>query len=182
MSTPGLRSSANYLLSSRMLLLLSGIALAIYIFLKKVSTFNLSDTTGTLNLLKVYGLNDTLSSFAVSQFLHETNGFTSDLYKFDNNVCGMTFAGQSLAKQSTRYFIDSSGEKVFYANYNNTNESIHDFVTWYTKHRNKIFSLPLIISSLADYVKFLKNQNYFEADETEYLKGCQYFYNLLFNG
>jgi len=147
-----------------------------------MTTFNLEAATNTLSVLKMYGLNDTLASFALSQFLHETNGFTSDLYKFDNNVCGMTFSGQSLAKQSTRYFIDSSGEKVFYANYNNTDDSIHDFVIWYTKHRNKIFSLPLVISSLADYVKFLKNQNYFTAPETEYLAGCQYFYNKLFNG
>ena len=125
----------------------------------------------TFDLLIAAGLNETLSKFAAAQSAHETSGFNSAILKSNNNLFGMKYAGQILA----------AGEKNGYANYNNHNDSVKDFVKWYTKHRNAIFSLPLIIYTLKDYVNFLKRNNYFEADENDYYNGCNYFYNLMFN-
>jgi hypothetical protein len=166
----GSRTSDNFLRSFPILATLCGIVLVIYLYLKKVITYNLESATPILDLLKKFGLNDNLSAWALSQFAHETKGFTSDLYYSNNNVCGMKFASQAL----------SIGEKNGYANYTTIDNSVQDFVNWYSICRNNIFSLPLYISNLSDYVSFLKNNDYFEADEAEYLKGCQFFYDKMF--
>jgi len=132
--------------------------------------FNLSAASSIATYLKKYGLNDNLSKWATSQSGHETGGFTSAIYKSNNNAFGMKYAGQ----------ITAQGEKNGYAYYTTVENSVIDFVAWYNRHRSNIFSLPLIIFDLKDYVRFLKNQNYFEAPESEYLTGCEHFYNLLF--
>jgi uncharacterized FlgJ-related protein len=129
-----------------------------------------SDAPIILNLLLSSGLNETLSRFAVAQAAHETGGFTSAIYRSNNNAFGMKFAGQ----------VNSIGEKNGYANYSKVNNSVADFVQWYTRHRISIFSLPLIITSLTSYVRFLKNNQYFEANEAAYLKGVTYYYNEIF--
>jgi flagellum-specific peptidoglycan hydrolase FlgJ len=122
------------------------------------------------NLLLAAGLSKILSGFAVAQACHETAGFTSNIFISNNNCFGMKYAGQ----------INAQGEKNGYANYQSINNSVKDFVAWYTKHRNSIFSLPLYISSISSYVRFLKNNSYFTAPESEYLKGVTYFYNQIF--
>lgn len=122
------------------------------------------------SLIKAYGFNDNLAMFVTSQAAHETAGFTSQIYISNHNAFGMKFASQAL----------SIGEKNGYANYKTIQDSVADFVRWYIKARNNILSLPLYINSLKSYVSFLKNRNYFEAKESEYLSGCEYFYNQLF--
>ena len=124
----------------------------------------------TLTLLRSNGFNDNLAKWATAQAAHETNGFNSAILKSNNNLFGMKYAKQ----------ITAQGEKNGYANYLSLENSIFDFVQWYNKHRNNFLSLPLIISNISDYVKFLKNNKYFEALESEYLKGTEFFYNQLF--
>lgn len=162
--------------SSGLLILgiLSGIVLAIYLYLKKKITSVETVNTGLqiYVLVKSAGLSDLLAMFAAAQSAHETNGYTSKIFKSNNNAFGMKFAGQSTA----------IGTKNGYANYLNLEESVADFCVWWMKHRNKLLSLPLFVNDLEGYVRFLKNQDYFEADESEYLKGCKYFYNILFGG
>jgi hypothetical protein len=123
-----------------------------------------------LNLLIASGLNETLSRFATAQSAFETGGYTSAIFKSNNNAFGMKFAGQ----------VNAMGEKNGYANYSGVNNSVADFVQWYTRHRLSIFSLPLFITNLTSYVRFLKNNQYFEADEAAYLKGVTYYYNQIF--
>ena len=82
----------------------------------------------------------------------------------------MKYAGQ----------VNALNNKNGYANYKGVNNSVADFVSWYTRKRTNIMSFPLYINSTADFVKFLKLNNYFEADEQEYLKGVDYFYAKLF--
>lgn len=173
----GLHIAGRSLLKPAILVPLFVILLLIFTSLKKMNT---SNGLKIFDIIRSFGFNEVLTTFVLSQAAHETAGFTSSLYRNDNNAFGMTFAGQSLAKQSTRSFIDSSGKKVFYANYGTINESVADFASWYSRHRNKILSLPITINSLKDYVRFLKNNNYFEAPESEYLAGSQRYYNLYF--
>jgi hypothetical protein len=126
-------------------------------------------------LIKSYGFTNPIAKFVASQACHETAikgvPFMSPIFKSNNNAFGMKFAGQSTAL----------GVKNGYANYLTIDDSVKDFSVWWVKHRQgSIIANPLFILSLDSYVSFLKNQKYFEAEESEYLKGCQYFYNLLF--
>jgi len=164
----GLHTRGRSLQSWPILVTLSGIVFLIYIFRKK--QILVTDAPVILNLLLSSGLNETLSRFAVAQAAHETDGFTSAIYKSNKNAFGMKFAGQ----------VNAMGVKNGYANYSAIQYSVADFVAWYTRHRISIFSLPLFITNLASYVRFLKNNQYFEADEAAYLKGVTYFYNQIF--
>ena len=134
-----------------------------------------------LQALKTFGLSDNLAAFATAQAAHETNDFTSVLFKDDNNAFGMTFVGQAGATRSNNSFVGTDGNIYFYAHYETIEMSCYDFTRWYTKARNNILSFPLYISTLVDYVSFLKNRNYFEADEQEYYKRTAYFYNKYFS-
>lgn len=168
MSLLGSNTQGRSLPGLVMLAMLSGIVLMIYTYLKKM---NSAETAIQVeSLLKYYGFNDTLAKFATCQAAHETNGFTSRILQSNNNLFGMKYAGQSIAK----------GEKNGYAYYDSISGSVADFQRWYIKHRNSVLSFPLIITSLKSYVKFLKNEKYFEANEADYLRGCEYFYTLLY--
>ena len=164
----GLHIRARSLRGVVILLPLSVILLLIYIYLRKKNTLNNSGEI--YSLLIRSGLNETLARFATAQAAHETNNFTSKIFKSNNNAFGMKYAGQ----------VNAQSVKNGYANYVSLNYSVADFVSWYSRHRTNILSLPLFINSLESYVRFLKNNNYFEAPESEYLKGCDHFYNLLF--
>ncbi len=168
----GLHTPARSLRSVLILAPLFVILFLIFIFLKKKI---ISDSSENIYLLlKSNGFNDVLSKFATAQAAHETAvmgiPFMSSVYKNNNNAFGMKYAGQ----------IYAQGEKNGYANYINVNNSVKDFVNWYSRHRGSIFSLPLYIGSVESFVRFLKNNNYFEAPESEYLSGVNYFYKQLF--
>lgn len=122
-------------------------------------------------LIKYYGFTETLARFITAQAAHETGNFTSAIFKSNNNAFGMKYAGQSTA----------DGEKKGYAYYKSVEDSVIDFARWWTKHRSGQVTLPLFIFSLENYVQFLKNQGYYEAPLSEYLKGCKYFYTLFYN-
>jgi hypothetical protein len=138
--------------------------------------------TGLLiyTVAKLNGFSDLLASFATSQAAHETAAFTSPVFKSDNNAFGMTYAGQSSATKSKKYFKGTDGKIYYYAHYLQVDDSVLDFTQWWFRHRWNPLSMPIYINSLEGYVRFLKNQKYFEAPEEQYLKGCQYFYKMLF--
>lgn len=178
MSLTGSNISARYLPNFLKLGMLFAILLTVFLYLKKkiISSNpkepeNMSKASEVYSAIQLTSLNDTLSKFMLAQAGHETAGFTSSVFKSNNNCFGMKFAGQ----------VNSIGDKNGYANYTDIFRSVADLVAWYTRKRSSILSLPLYINTLESYVKFLKNNSYFEASEAEYLKGCQYFYNLYFN-
>lgn len=150
---------------SQKLAVLAALSAIVLILLKNlfVKTSSINSANTVFLMLKAAGMNDTLAAFATAQSAHETAGFTSRVLNDYNNLFGMKTADLS-----------------DYQHYNGWQDSCNAFVKWYTSHRNKIFSLPLVINDLKGYVHFLKNQNYFEADETEYLNGCTYFFNQIF--
>jgi hypothetical protein len=82
----------------------------------------------------------------------------------------MTYVGQVLA----------IGEARGYAQYNSLSDSMEDLFKWYAKRRTLLSLLINPISNLDQYVSFLKNNDYFEADEAVYLKGCKHFFNKIF--
>jgi hypothetical protein len=164
----GSNTWARSLLNVLKWVMLFGIPLIILLFLRKKTIMNKGSEV--LQALQLTGLNETLCKFALAQSGHETAGFSSAIYRNNNNCFGMKYAGQ----------VNASGEKNGYAYYATIYSSVADFVAWYTRHRASIFSLPLYINSLDSYVRFLKNNDYFEAAENEYLDGCTYFYNQYF--
>jgi hypothetical protein len=171
MSTPGLSSSDKPYKLVVILLLLSATGLLIYQFLKN-RIFTLipnqvnKDTAQTVySLFQAYGFNVQQAQWFTAQAAHETAGFTSDVFKKYKNCFGFKLP-------------DASDYKT----YNDISDSCDDVRKWYNKRRNNIFSLPLIITSLKDYVHFLKDGHYFEASETEYYNGCLFYYNNLFSG
>jgi len=174
MSMRGLRISGSFSRQFPILVALSGIAFLAYKYLNEVTTSKTSTNYSqtVFNILQASGLADIICRFATSQAAFESNGFNSAIFRSNNNAFGMKYAGQ----------VNAIGEKNGYANYLTVNESVADFVAWYTRHRSNILSLPLWINSLDSYVSFLKNQNYFESDEAAYLEGCQSYYNQIFDG
>jgi hypothetical protein len=174
MQRHGLNTRARSSQSWVILVLLSGTLFLIYRFLKKPITLNNTGEpiqTSLYNLFKGMGYSDLLSKCFVAQSAHETAGFTSIILKTNNNLFGMKYAGQSQAL----------GEKNGYAYYSDYGKSAEDLQRWYNTHRAQIFSFPLYIKTISDYVSFLKNRGYYEAPESEYLAGCLYFYNKYFS-
>jgi len=176
----GLRTLASFLRKYRIWVMLSVIALLIFTYQKRGITLaaqipsimpTADDSLKVFNLLLNTGLNEILSRYATAQSAFETGGFTSDLLKSNNNLFGMKYGGQ----------VNSIGEKNGYANYSDYAHSVADFVAWYSRKRSSIFSLPLYINSLASYVRFLKNNSYFEAVEADYLAGVTSWYNRIFD-
>lgn len=155
------------------LAMLCVIALLIYIFQKKKSTTVSSFSSNNIYLfLKKYGLSEELSKYATAQAAFETAGFTSRIFKENNNAFGMKWAGQAIP----------IGEKNEYANYDSVEASCADFVSWWNKTRRNIFNLTLYTGSLSYYVRYLKINNYFTAPESNYLAGVISWYKKYFNG
>lgn len=126
----------------------------------------MSNYTTILQQSRFNGFSEQTAKYVVAQSAHETNGWTSHVFNTNNNAFGMTYAGQSTAV----------GEKGGYAYYVNINQSVSDFAKWFA--RRNLFYTP--ITSLANYVRHLKANNYFEDSESNYLRGCEYWYNKIF--
>ena len=164
----GSNSSRKPLNAFLVLAALFGIILAAYKYLKSQTTLmNNKSNIGYANTLlaSLYntGINNELSGYMVAQSAHETNGWTSDVFKNNNNAFGM------MKPDLSDYYT-----------YTDVQYSALDIVNWYTRHRNNILSLPLYIANLKDYVNFLKRNNYFTDSEENYFSGCQYWYTVIF--
>lgn len=182
---PGLRTSDNFSRSLVISVLLCGIIYFLYRRLNGQNTsansaaasggvasyFSDNMNTGYANnvysLLLAGGLRPDIARYATAQSANETAGFNSPLLNSNNNLFGMKYAGQH----------SSTGEKNGYANYTTINLSIIDFIIWFNAHKESIVS---DITSLDEYVAFLKNNDYFTADEQAYLNNCYYYYNNIF--
>jgi hypothetical protein len=144
--------------------ILSVTLLLIFIFRKKMIT---SKAEQIYKAARLNGFNDANARFVVAQAAHETGGFISPVFISNNNAFGMKYAGQALAK----------GEKLGYAWYETVEISVSDLAKWCGNRRINFFK-P--ISTLADYVNFLKGNNYFEDTAQNYLKGCEHWYKQIF--
>lgn len=115
--------------------------------------------------LIVNGFNYLTAQYITAQSAHETGNFTSQIFRQNNNLFGMKYAGQSLAL----------GTKSGHAYYANIENSIRDYQTYY-----RLNNYLKVYPSLAWFVKTLKQKGYFTADEGAYLKGVTHFFNLYF--
>jgi len=113
------------------------------------------------------GFNSLQAQYITAQSAHETANFTSQIYTENNNLFGYKYVGQQIAK----------GSKNNHAYYESIADSIKDYKRYYN-----LRGYPTVFPSLAEFVKTLKRNYYFEAPEAEYLNGVKHFYNLYFNG
>jgi hypothetical protein len=157
--TPG-RSSLSYL----KVVMLFVVVLVVSLFLRR--KISMSNYSLILQQARFNGFSEETARYVTAQSAHETNGWTSHIFNSNNNAFGMTYVGQSTA----------AGQKNGYAYYINVNQSVTDFSKWWA--RRNLFYMPIL--SLADYVRHLKVNNYFEDTEANYLRGCQFWYGKIF--
>lgn len=114
-----------------------------------------------------HGFSPRQAMFITAQAGHETGDFKSRIFKENNNCFGMK---RALVRKTT-----SVGEKYGHAVYKTLIDCIEDFRLYYLS-----FKYLQQYNSLKEYISAIKKRGYFEASESEYLKGCNYYMNEYF--
>lgn len=117
-------------------------------------------------LLLAAGFSDQFSQWMTAQSAHETDNFSSRIYKQNFNAFGIKYFGQATAR----------GEKNGYAYYLDHPESIADY-----KRLFKSYGLVTVATS-DKFCLFLKQMGYFEAPLDQYQAGVKSYLNLYFPG
>lgn len=133
---------------------------------KKMNTINEAYKEIYSNLLEV-GFKVDQAKILLSQAAHETGNFTSDIFFNNRNAFGLKDTGHGF----------NIGTRKGHALYESYIDNIKDFAQYY-KERKYLQNY----NTIDLYVKAIKEQKYFEADEAQYLKGVKFFYNLYFHG
>jgi uncharacterized FlgJ-related protein len=166
---------SNTLQKSFMLLLLSVILSEllsrIFKSLMSASSRNSYDTPNTTGIkvfeeLKANGFTSIQAMFITAQAAHETANFTSNVFKNANNCFGFKYTGHPL----------ETGEYAGYGVY----KTLEDCVTRYRDYYKKK-KYPETFDSAEAFIKTLKNNNYYEAPYSEYIKGVNHFLTVYFS-
>lgn len=120
-------------------------------FSQKTSQFNEISKAGYPNLEK----------FIIAQSKFETGNFSSPIFKENNNLFGM-----KLPKSRSTTAI---GENRGHAKFSNTRDSVIDLTMWLNMYKSQAQK----ITTLSEYVAFLKSKRYFEDSITNYLNGLK---------
>lgn len=164
--------SVNGPITWRGLLLL---ALSGALFLKLSKTKNRPTVNNSINkdaakvftTLVALGFTTQQASFITAQAGHETGGFTSVIFKENNNCFGMKFP--SIRKTF------ATGTQYGHATFASLTDCIKDFLLYY-----KFVKLLDTYSGIDTYIKALKERNYFEADLNQYIAGCVFYHKKYF--
>jgi len=114
------------------------------------------------------GLSDKESGYWTAVSAHETGGWTSEVYKSNNNMFGM--------KQPEQRDTTSEGEKNGYASYKNEMDSILDLLLWINARQ-----FPKEHDSIRKLTSDMKSKGYFEANYLEYTNAVLKWHAQLFN-
>jgi hypothetical protein len=108
--------------------------------------------------------------------LHETNKFSSNVYKSNNNVGGIIYVGHRLqaAKGTKQPSADSAGKIIYYAKYGKVSDSIQH-MTELLNVRYQIQKTGLY--NIETWAKKLKDKGYFGAPLSTYTNALKYHYN-----
>jgi len=99
-----------------------------------------------------------LDKFVFAQAYHETGGFTSNIFKMNNNMFGM--------KYPTKRPTTAIGQLNGYALYNNTTDSIRDLLLWF----HQFGTIPNF-QTVEEYATYLKEKGYYEDSLQNYIAG-----------
>lgn len=151
-------------------LVASGVLYLIHSMVKrrqiKMNTINKIGKEIYLELLES-GFSLYQARYITAQAAHETGNFESAIFKENNNLFGMKLP----AIRKTFAVGENKGHAV----YKSISDCIKDFQIYY----NTLKYLSSY-SELKNYVHALKRNRYFEANESEYLEGCEHFFKLYF--
>jgi hypothetical protein len=157
--------------------------------MSKKSKLNKAVADQLREALTCQGYKEPQLSELMAQAAHETAGFNSTNAINNNNFGGIKFQStlKNITVPSTNFAVPKSedpekGRGVPYAHFN----SIDDFAEKWVplahlserKNGNNIGS-PLQANTIADYVRRLKLNGYFQDREDIYLKGMQYWDKIL---
>lgn len=127
------------------------------------------------------GFNEDLAALLTSQSAFETANWTSKLFLEQNNLNGMKEAKKRKTTDIDNGFFSAAAgtfeaDKIGYSEYKNINEAAID-----TRYYWESFKNPETFDSVAAFVACLKKAGYFEANESAYKTGVEYYYKLYFN-
>jgi len=167
MRLPGSNTWVRYLQRPAILVTLFVMLLLIFIFRRRMISLLANNI---FNNLTAAGFKNSMAGFVVAQTAHETAGYTSNIFKKNNNLFGMKYAGQ----------YNAAGEKNGYAYYNNYTQSIYDFIQWVQRRRAYLNINTFDLITLKQYTDWLKLNDYYEDSSTNYYNGCLRWYKKLF--
>jgi len=116
-------------------------------------------------LLRKEWFSEAQAAFITAQAAHETANFTSSVFTHSNNCFGFKFIDHVL----------EVGQYKGYGSYATIEDCIKRYTDYYKKKK-----YPGTFISVEDFVHTLKENNYFEAPEAEYLTGVKFFMNVYF--
>lgn len=102
---------------------------------------------------------------------HETNGWTSKVYREGNNLFGMTLASRDTTAIGKLPY--GEGQAIY--------RSVEDSARDIRLYMEKRFNYPVNFSSLAELVAYMKSKRYFEDSTLNYLAGADAWYRKLYN-
>ena len=151
----------------RGVLLLVAFSLLSWLLLKlpRLIRMNTINDTGwaVLQLLVSAGFSYDFAKIIVCQAAHESDNFSSDVFKKYNNCFGMRTADNSDYEKYTDLKDCVNGKRGYRAYYLR-----HSYLSSY--------------NNILLFVTALKDHRYFTAPLDEYIKGVTHFYKLYFNG
>jgi hypothetical protein len=168
-----MKKSSGHGVTTWLGLLLLALSGALYLTLSR--TKNRPTVTPSINkdaakvftTLTALGFTTQQASFITAQAGHETGGFTSVIFKENNNCFGMKFP--------TIRKTFATGVLHGHATFASLSDCLKDFLLYY-----KFVKLLDTYSSIDSYVKALKERNYFEADLNQYIAGTVLYYKRYF--
>jgi len=117
--------------------------------------------------LKNAGLPTDKLKFVLPQLAFETGHFKSSVYQLDNNLSGITYAGQPLATKGQKMPKNES-LTGYYAHF----KSIDDWAKDYLRIMQNVGKYrPLEASNISEFAHRLKLNGYYTADEKQYTNG-----------
>jgi len=120
-----------------------------------------------MSLLMKEGFNESMSKLIVAQAGFETGNFTSDIFRYNNNLFGM-----KLPKIRKTTAI---GEARGHAVYKSWEDSIKDYWLY-----SKALGYLSNYSSVVNFVRALVQKKYFEAKPEDYQRGVETYYKKYF--
>jgi len=137
----------------------------IYLIIKKSKMTVKSNPFSDLEKAFTERIGADKARFAMAQIKHEVGGKINDLARL-NNFSGITFVGQKYAEDS---HIKQPDGKLNYA----SSKTLANYVEDYLRIVGKSIKGA---TTLDDYARNLKRQNYYSDTLQNYIKGLAYWY------
>lgn len=111
-----------------------------------------------------------LAIWLTAMVLHETNGLRSKISKVDNNFSGITWINKPYQVNATKGTQKPKSEGGYYARFKSQEDWARDFLRILAIGGT---SAPLYSTSVEQFVKRLKRNNYFTDSEENYKKAVK---------